>query len=201
MFLGEPVIRQVVLPKGFEPDGKGAGGVQKTSPLAVLGPVHRTGNKLRILIYASQTPEAKPFLPRLNATSLHSHECLGVTLKLGYPSPPSSGSASCPGAQVRLYKIGFVPHHRTSAALHAQKCTLSHTKRFPRPVLRGFHKKDFMATDKQLHANRANAQHSSGPSTEPGRKKVRFNALEHGVYATSAVIAGEDPAAFKLSLR
>jgi hypothetical protein len=53
-----------------------------------------------------------------------------------------------------------------------------------------------MSTEKQSRANRENAQHSTGPRTEAGRRKIRFNALTHGLYAQCPVLPDEDPAAF-----
>ena len=38
-----------------------------------------------------------------------------------------------------------------------------------------------MATDKQIAANRANAQKSTGPKTAPGRWKSSRNAFRHGL--------------------
>src|SRR5688500_18959749 len=48
-----------------------------------------------------------------------------------------------------------------------------------------------MATDKQIAANRRNAQNSTGPKTPEGRAAVRFNALRHGLDAASTLIPGE----------
>lgn len=42
-------------------------------------------------------------------------------------------------------------------------------------------------TDKQLAANRANAQHSTGPRTPEGRATVRYNALTHGILAQAVI--------------
>jgi len=54
-----------------------------------------------------------------------------------------------------------------------------------------------MATPAQLAANRANAQHSTGPRSVEGKSVSRFNALQHGVDAASSVIPGEDPAEYE----
>jgi len=54
-----------------------------------------------------------------------------------------------------------------------------------------------MATPAQLAANRANAQHSTGPRSVEGKSVSRFNALKHGVDATSIALPGEDPAAYQ----
>jgi hypothetical protein len=53
-----------------------------------------------------------------------------------------------------------------------------------------------MATIKQIRANRRNAKLSTGPKTQEGKDRVRFNALVHGLRAESAVIPGEDQAKF-----
>ncbi len=41
--------------------------------------------------------------------------------------------------------------------------------------------------------NRQNAQHSTGPRTEAGKRRSSLNALQHGLTATSAVLPSEDP--------
>jgi hypothetical protein len=53
-----------------------------------------------------------------------------------------------------------------------------------------------MATPAQIHANRMNAQKSTGPASVEGKAAVRFNALKHGGDAASLIIPGEDPAEF-----
>ncbi len=50
-----------------------------------------------------------------------------------------------------------------------------------------------MATERQIEANRLNAQKSTGPRTPEGKAAVRFNALKHGLDAGLLVIPGEDP--------
>ncbi len=50
-----------------------------------------------------------------------------------------------------------------------------------------------MASEKQLAANRRNAQKSTGPRTPSGKAASRMNAFQSGIYADSLVIAGEDP--------
>jgi hypothetical protein len=54
-----------------------------------------------------------------------------------------------------------------------------------------------MATDRQIAANRLNAQASTGPSTENGKRRSRRNALRHGLTAESVVTAFEDEASYK----
>ena len=38
-----------------------------------------------------------------------------------------------------------------------------------------------MTSQRKIEANRRNAQKSTGPKTEEGKNKVRFNALQHGL--------------------
>ena len=54
-----------------------------------------------------------------------------------------------------------------------------------------------MATPAQITANRANAQHSTGPRSAEGKSASRFNALKHGVDAASIALPGEDPDAYQ----
>jgi hypothetical protein len=51
-----------------------------------------------------------------------------------------------------------------------------------------------MASQVQIHANRKNAQKSTGPRSAEGKAKSRFNALKSGLHARSQVIPGEDAA-------
>lgn len=52
-----------------------------------------------------------------------------------------------------------------------------------------------MATQKQIAANRRNAQKSTGPKTEQGKEIVSRNAVTHGLQANkSAVLPGEEEA-------
>jgi hypothetical protein len=53
-----------------------------------------------------------------------------------------------------------------------------------------------MATEKQIGANRLNAQHSTGPKTEEGRAAVRLNGVTHGLTAETLVLPGESEADF-----
>ena len=49
-----------------------------------------------------------------------------------------------------------------------------------------------MATEKQIEANRRNAQKSTGPRTPEGKAAVKLNALRHGMRARTVVLPGED---------
>ena len=50
----------------------------------------------------------------------------------------------------------------------------------------------YMATIKQIEANRLNALKSTGPKTPEGKAAVRMNALRHGLRARSVVLPGEN---------
>ena len=49
-----------------------------------------------------------------------------------------------------------------------------------------------MATEKQIAANRRNAQKSTGPKTPEGKTAAKFNSLKHGMTAATAVLPYED---------
>jgi hypothetical protein len=53
-----------------------------------------------------------------------------------------------------------------------------------------------MATEKQIAANRANAEHSTGPITDAGKKRASLNALRHGLTAQVCLMPEEDRTAF-----
>ena len=53
-----------------------------------------------------------------------------------------------------------------------------------------------MISDRQLEANRRNAQHSTGPQTPEGRAAVRNNAVTHGLTAQNAVLPDESKEEF-----
>jgi hypothetical protein len=54
-----------------------------------------------------------------------------------------------------------------------------------------------MATEKQIAANKRNAQKSTGPTTEVGRANSSRNALKHGLTAEQVTIEGEQAADFE----
>jgi hypothetical protein len=49
-----------------------------------------------------------------------------------------------------------------------------------------------MISDKKIEANRRNAQKSTGPKSEEGKERSRFNAFKHGMRALLPVMPGED---------
>lgn len=59
-------------------------------------------------------------------------------------------------------------------------------------------------SEKQLVANRANGSKSTGPRTERGKSRSRFNAVTHGIFAGSLVESmrslNEDPREFRAIL-
>src|SRR5438874_676103 len=57
-----------------------------------------------------------------------------------------------------------------------------------------------MSSQRQIEANRLNAQKSTGPSTPEGRAAVSLNSLKYGLYAETLILPGEDPAAFEALL-
>ena len=54
-----------------------------------------------------------------------------------------------------------------------------------------------MRTTKQIAANKANAQHSTGPQSQAAKAAVHHNATRHGLTSKQLIIPGEDPAAFE----
>jgi hypothetical protein len=54
-----------------------------------------------------------------------------------------------------------------------------------------------LATDKQLEANRRNAQASTGPRSAAGKARSSQNALTHGLTALAGLLPGEAPEAFR----
>lgn len=54
-----------------------------------------------------------------------------------------------------------------------------------------------MTTEKQIEANRRNAQNSTGPTSVEGKEAVRFNALSFGAHAKTIVLPAEDRQEFE----
>ncbi len=57
-----------------------------------------------------------------------------------------------------------------------------------------------MVSERKRAANRRNAQKSTGPKTEAGKNKVKFNALTHGLTARTIVLPHEDADAYQKRL-
>ena len=57
-----------------------------------------------------------------------------------------------------------------------------------------------MATERQIAANKLNAQKSTGPKSEEGKAKSCLNRLSHGFASNATVVPGEDPEEFKALL-
>jgi hypothetical protein len=54
-----------------------------------------------------------------------------------------------------------------------------------------------LMTDAMIAANRANGAKSTGATTDTGRAKIKFNAVQHGAACEKIVfLPGEDPEAF-----
>src|SRR5580692_9966431 len=53
-----------------------------------------------------------------------------------------------------------------------------------------------MASSAQLTANVANAQHSTGPTTEKGKHRTRLNAYRHGLTGQICLLTSEEQQAF-----
>jgi hypothetical protein len=53
-----------------------------------------------------------------------------------------------------------------------------------------------MLSEKQLEANRANAQKSTGPQTQAGKDRSRLNATRHGLTSQVTIMPEEDMEAF-----
>ncbi|MGA3187845.1 MAG: hypothetical protein ABSF22_12120 [Bryobacteraceae bacterium] len=58
-----------------------------------------------------------------------------------------------------------------------------------------------MSTPHRAEINRANAQHSTGPKTETGKKLSSLNALRHGLTGQIVVMPSEDLQAYQLHLK
>ena len=56
-------------------------------------------------------------------------------------------------------------------------------------------------SDAQLKANQANAAHSTGPTSEAGRKKISLNALKTGLTGAQVLLPTEDAARYEAHVR
>src|SRR5215469_11982134 len=57
-----------------------------------------------------------------------------------------------------------------------------------------------MSSEKQIAANRLNAQKSTGPNTPEGRAAVRLNGVKQGLFAQTLVLKGESESDFNALL-
>ena len=53
----------------------------------------------------------------------------------------------------------------------------------------------------RTRANRVNAKKSTGPRSEPGRRRASLNRLLHGLRASTPVLPGEDPNEFEALMK
>ncbi len=79
-----------------------------------------------------------------------------------------------------LSETGFVSQESTNRAAHAVSG---------------------LAKPKRAEINRANALHSTGPTTPQGKLASSRNSLKHGLASGEIIIPGEDPAAFDALLQ
>jgi hypothetical protein len=54
-----------------------------------------------------------------------------------------------------------------------------------------------MSSEAQIHANRANALHSTGPTSSTGRAKSSLNAVKTGLTGRTVLLPGDDAAAYQ----
>jgi hypothetical protein len=54
-----------------------------------------------------------------------------------------------------------------------------------------------MSSDAQIHANRANALHSTGPTSSTGKAKSSLNAVKTGLTGRTVLLPGDDAAAYQ----
>ena len=65
------------------------------------------------------------------------------------------------------------------------------------PIDKQLPKKRKPASPRRIAANRANAQHSTGPKTDSGKQRSAMNALRHGLLAQMTVLDYESKANFE----
>jgi hypothetical protein len=68
----------------------------------------------------------------------------------------------------------------------------------PAPFCISIKKEGNHMTDKQLEANRANAQLSTGPRTEEGKRRSSFNGFKSGIYSKIHIATPEETESFQL---
>jgi hypothetical protein len=110
------------------------------------------------------------------------------------PSPEKAVQKSCSldsTTYVFLYKPACY-----ALLVRASSRLLPQAARFPR--LFSFQKESFtMSTAQQVAANQANAQLSTGPRTEEGKKRSSLNALKTGLTGRTVLLPSEDAEAYR----
>ena len=54
-----------------------------------------------------------------------------------------------------------------------------------------------LTTEQRASINRKNSLHSTGPKSDTGKQRVRFNAVKTGIYSEARLLPGEDPAKYE----
>ncbi len=78
-----------------------------------------------------------------------------------------------------------------------RKAKKAETRRIKAEAPVGFVSQTAASPSKRAEINRANAQHSTGPSSPTGKLASSRNSLKHGLASGTLLIPGEDPAAFE----
>src|ERR1019366_7911871 len=100
----------------------------------------------------------------------------------------------------RILKIYSIPRHLTlppHLTPDSRRPRRSPAPRFPSPpwYFLSRNRRMTMATEQTIAANRLNAELSTGPKTEAGRKRSSLNALRHGLTGQVTAMTDEDRAA------
>ena len=105
--------------------------------------------------------------------------------------------ATPPGLWISRFLTPFSPNHSSHPFFSPPR--LNHIARQTRLRANSarYHEATSMSSQKQIDANRLNAQKSTGPNTPEGRDAVRFNALRHDLTAKHAVLENENEQEFQ----
>lgn len=116
----------------------------------------------------------------------------------GRQHPGRSGGASPAGRKASAQKQPLCRSLRRSPPPDRRPSALA-GERIPHEALMPLRKRPTL-TPELLAANRANAKRSTGPRTERGKKRVRFNAVRHGrrtqLFQECLLVNGYDPSLF-----